>query len=443
MDGTNGYHGLPNGGIVAGKNGALPFFVRVNGIVWPQTETYRLDKSQLEELSDDESANGEEWAVEVTGLTGSTEYDFEFVRNGGGIFYTTSACTLPATQAMSSTTVPPSTPQPSRPLSPITTLLHSLTQAKARLDETKTNLKSVRKTHKNGLSEIRKDIERNRSLIGNDRGEERAFRRNLALKESIKRAEEENEAMAKELANLESLPEKMKPEWQEKKKQWQAEKQRLRVAQAKASEDKSNADRHASAVESEVTSLTAKKEKLSTRLAKLRTDLDRLVLETAKGSGISEKKQFEREIQDESRKALEGEFIEVISRLELRINDCTARAHENWSTLYAMENATLQHMAHMGSGSGDMIPGSRNSGVFGGSPGLMLQDQMSHGGMDMSMSGGRERSSSIFSDNSVITNFSELGGTPMYMPAFEPLGTRHSSIEYTPVPIGIERKYSG
>lgn len=316
----------------------------------------------------------------------------------------------------------------------MTTLLHSLAQAKSRLDETKTNLKSVRKAHKSGLSEIRKDIERNRGLIGNDRGEERAFRRNLALKESIKRAEEENEAMAKELANLESLPEKIKPEWQDKKKQWQTEKQRLRVAQAKASEDKSKADRHASAVESEVTTLTAKKEKLATRLVKLRLDLNKLVLENAKGSGINEKKQLEREIQEEDRKALERDFIEAITRLEIGINEFAARAHENWSTFYAMENAAIQQTVQMGSGSGDILPGSRSSGVFNGSPSMILHDPTSVG---------RERSSSIFSDGSVITNVSELGGTTAFIPAFESPGTRHGSIEYTPVPIGIERKYSG
>jgi len=94
-----------NGGIDAlGRDSSLPFFVRVNGIVWPQTEIYPLARraNSIGEVDGDvaatAAASGEdEWTVEVMGLTGSTEYDFEFVKTSGGVvFYGTSACTLPA-----------------------------------------------------------------------------------------------------------------------------------------------------------------------------------------------------------------------------------------------------------------------------------------------------------------------------------------------------------
>ena len=84
---------VASGGIDAtGRDSSFPFFVRVNGIVWPQTHIYPLAPG-LEVESDD---GEKEWAVDVTGLTGSTEYDFEFVKKEGEIFYSTSACTLPA-----------------------------------------------------------------------------------------------------------------------------------------------------------------------------------------------------------------------------------------------------------------------------------------------------------------------------------------------------------
>jgi hypothetical protein len=91
MKGEDEY--VASGGIDAtGRDSSFPFFVRVNGIVWPQTHIYPLTPGSEVESDDGE----QEWAVDVTGLTGSTEYDFDFVKRDGGVFYSTSACTLPA-----------------------------------------------------------------------------------------------------------------------------------------------------------------------------------------------------------------------------------------------------------------------------------------------------------------------------------------------------------
>jgi chromosome segregation ATPase len=297
--------------------------------------------------------------------------------------------------------------------------LHSLAQANSLLTEKKSSLKSLRKAHKTALSEIRKEMEKHRGLIGNDRGEERAFRRNLALRESIKRAEEETEQMAAGLADLQHLPDKMKPEWESKKKQWQAEKRRLSAALAKAAEEKANADRQATAVESEVVALAAKKEKLMARLSKLRIDLGKLDSANSEDSDTKEKKQAEREAIELHRKALEKEYKDAIERLEARINEYSRSSHENWSTYYTLEQAAadmpLPGSAH-GSGSNLVLP-------FGMIP---------HDPQNLQMSSGRERSMSLFSDGSVITNLSELGHASN-APAFEAFGNRHNPLEYASV----------
>lgn len=300
--------------------------------------------------------------------------------------------------------------QPSRPLSPTTTLLHSLTQAKSSLIETKSNLKALRKAHKNTLSELRKEIERHRGLIGNDRGEERAFRRNLALRESIKRAEEESEEMASQLTSLERLPTRTKSEWNAKKKTWQVDKKRLLVAQTKATEEKSNADRQATAVVSESASLSAKKDKLSARLSKLRVDLGKLDSENSDGSDTKEKKLAEREAIEKHRESREKEYLTAIQRREIGIRDYTLRSHQNWSAYYALETAALQQQhtpspADVLSGGGVVVP-----------PGFP-----SYPAANMPHINSRERSSSLFSDGSVITNVSELGDHAGFEPAFEPV----------------------
>jgi len=102
IDGEVGYemHGaaLTNGVDGSGKDGTFPLFVRVNGIVWPQTVISKYIRG-----GDGDRENGvitgdveEEWIIDITGLTGATEYDFEFVKKGGKIVYQASACTMPA-----------------------------------------------------------------------------------------------------------------------------------------------------------------------------------------------------------------------------------------------------------------------------------------------------------------------------------------------------------
>ena len=313
--------------------------------------------------------------------------------------------------------VPSVNHQPSRPLSPVTTLLNSLAQAKTCLAETKSNLKSIRKTHKAALSELRKEIEKHRGLIGNDRGEERAFRRNLALRESIKRAEEETEVMEKQLADLQQPPEKLKPEWEIKKKQWQAEKHRLAAAQTKAAEEKANADRKAAAVESELAILSSKKEKLMARLTKLNVDLGKLDSANSEGSDTKEKKQAEREASEERRERLEKEYLDAIHRLETRIEEYGAQSRSNWAAYYALESTTPQQTV-----TDVPIPSSAQG------CGSLISN--------------RERSSSLFSDGSVITNLSELGN-PGVLPAFGPIPNRHASAEYTLGPMAVVGRGEG
>ena len=423
-----------NGGMVAidgaGRDSRFPFFVRVNGIVWPQTDISAVPK--LHDMANPaDSADAivlagevdDEWAVNVTGLTGSTEYDFEFARrDGGAVFYSTSACTMPAqgrfplsaAAAMQSanplcvekaSALPTVTQQPSRPLSPVTTLLHSLAQANSSLAETKSQLKSIRKTHKASLSEIRREIEKHRGLIGNDRGEERAFRRNLALKESIKRAEEEAEAMASKLADLKQRPEKMKPEWEAKKNAWQAEKRQLSAAQARAAEDKAATDRQVATVESEAASLATKKEKLAARLGKLRVDLSKLDSEHSEGSDSKEKRRAEREASEKRRQSLENDFVDVIQQLDARIKQYAAHTQSNLAQCQALAESALLHAA----------PAPPDRPV-------------------LHLAGNRERSSSLFSDGSVITNLSEVGHPALLPAAFGPLAGPHGSAEHNIAP---------
>lgn len=83
--------------VTSTKGDGIPFFVRVNGIAWTQTDIYKPERDGDVESADMVNRKNEAWTIDIAGLTPATEYDFEFVKSKGGqAFYQTSACTMPA-----------------------------------------------------------------------------------------------------------------------------------------------------------------------------------------------------------------------------------------------------------------------------------------------------------------------------------------------------------
>lgn len=337
--GVNEYGDLGHSVNGSGKSDFIPFFVRVNGIAWPQTDLYKPEKEGDVESADAMDRKDEVWAIDITGLTPATEYDIEFVKSKGGqAFYQTSACTMPA-QVASSITVPPSLSS-SRPLSPVTTLLNTLSQASSTLAEQKFRFKRTKKENNRRLASLRSEIDTLKSRLGSgDKGEERARRRVLSLREFVRRAEEEVEKMTAELEKLENIPDAVEQEWKEKKRLWSEEQKRLEAFESKVEEAKAAADRHASAFETEAASLSSKQERLTMRLAKLNADLEKLKEENTAAQRGKAKKEAERQALVKRRAAVDVEFSEAISKMEKKMQEYRIQSSENWVMAIALENA--------------------------------------------------------------------------------------------------------
>src|SRR5690606_36617937 len=154
-----------------------PFYVRVNGVIWPQS---KFTKS-TETFDEDGYSNWSQvdWTMEISGLTASTEYDFEFVwTEDGSTIYAASACTrqadgkeevcnvplpLHANKDIDSQIIPSVTGKPQRPLSPVTTLLNSLNQANTSLTEQRARVRKMKKENARRLNALRSEIESLRS----------------------------------------------------------------------------------------------------------------------------------------------------------------------------------------------------------------------------------------------------------------------------------------
>ncbi|KAF8471814.1 hypothetical protein BDZ91DRAFT_846430 [Kalaharituber pfeilii] len=425
--------------VASGKSVFVPFFVRVNGIAWPQADIYRSEKDEDVENADVERRD-EVWLIDITGLTPATEYDFEFVKTKGGVpFYQTSACTLPA-QVPSSVAVP-APPPSSRPLSPVTTLLNTLSQATTTLAEQKLRLKRMKKENNRRLASIRSEIDTLKSRLGGgDKGEERARRRVLSLREFVRRAEEEIEKMTVELTRLESVPDAVEKEWKQKKRLWMDERKRLLAVENKVEQAKAAADRQASAAETEAASLAAKQEKLSTRLAKLRPEMEKLKAENSAAQDEKARKQSEREALVKHRAAMDLEFSEAISKMEKKMQEFRMQSSENWGVVATLENAAVQQavsgFAPSTSESG--IHGARSSiGPIGPSTPIMAASNPASVSTPPGfgpvipnplaanyVSPRRERSSSMFTSDSGAPSFSDIlpGDRPL-LPSLNSFGS--------------------
>lgn len=330
-----------------------PFYVRVNGVIWPQS---KFTKS-TETFDEDGYSNWSQvdWTMEISGLTASTEYDFEFVwTEDGSTIYATSACTrqadgkenvcnvplpLHANKDIDSQIIPSVTGKPQRPLSPVTTLLNSLNQANTSLTEQRARVRKMKKENARRLNALRSEIESLRSRLGTgDKGEERARRRVLFLRESVRRAEDDVARMTAELEQLCNLPEDEAEQYNAKRREWLEEKKRLRDEERSAENSKRDASKRVEAIESELASLAVKREKLRTRRTKLAKDLERI---QGQKSAELERQQAlaNRRDRDRARQQQEEELIRAINETEFKVTNIRQRIAENWAIVSAAEAA--------------------------------------------------------------------------------------------------------
>lgn len=245
----------------------------------------------------------------------------------------------------------------------MTTLLNTLAQANSTLAEHKIRLKRTKKENNRRLASIRSEIDTLKSRLGSgDKGEERARRRVLSLREFVRRAEEEVEKMTAELEKLERVPNTVEKEWREKRRLWCEGQKRLEAIESEVEEAKAIANRNVSAFETEAASLATKQERLSARLAKLKADMDKLKSENVSAQVEKVQKRMGRESLVKHRATLEQEFSSAISKMEKKMQEYRAQSSENWGMVMTLENAATALQAQQCStpleGS---LPGTRGS----------------------------------------------------------------------------------
>lgn len=221
----------------------------------------------------------------------------------------------------------------------MTTLLNSREASQNILEEQKRKLKTAKRANSRKIASLRSEIDTAKSRLGSgDKNDERARRRALSLRDSVRRAEEDVEKFTSDLQSLEALPEDPEDEYNERKREWKVEKDKLSEIKDSAVGAKEEADRKIIEVQNEVATAISKREKANTKMARLKNELERITADNTAAAN-EERKLRERDEVYKRRQKIESEFSTSINKMEIGMNDYRQRSALNWAQLRAIESS--------------------------------------------------------------------------------------------------------
>lgn len=372
------------------------YIVRVNQVQWRQTviKSVNVGEESISVKPDDPPQDGDVTVIDVSkedtfdtifitvhGLTGGTVYDMEIIQVPSEIVIgRIKVCTTP-TEANSKQPIAP----PSRPLSPVTTLLDTLSQSQVTLSEVKNSMKRSRKEHAKKMNTIRNEVEQIRAKSENsDKTDERVRRKLLSLRSNVKQLENDIKAAEVEAQRVEQESKEYANEYAAQKQQWKEQMDLLEDRKQAEKAAKEEIEAQLAAIENERAAISNKREKLVTKKERLTGDISKI--ESDLDHAIEEelgRRKAAREGKMEHRKKLVDEFSSAITQMENGVNELKSRTHNIWVSYQT-------HQVPQGSSNAGLleVPGSRSrnnsfSNLAMAPP--QPPQSLDHGGFDFSM----------------------------------------------------------
>uniref|UniRef100_A0A060SZK9 ARAD1C08932p n=1 Tax=Blastobotrys adeninivorans TaxID=409370 RepID=A0A060SZK9_BLAAD len=284
------------------------YTVLVNGIQWPQVcidQEYDYDGGFL---------------IVVYGLTPVTQYELEIQLSGiDSAIMKVNVCTT----VKANSNQPAPLVMTSRPLSPVTTLLDTLTTAQMSLSEEKARLKRLRKEHAKRHASLRSEIESVRAKLDMaDKGDERNRRKVLSLRESVKQLEQEIEEIITTTEKLSSQQDQGQDTFSEHQQQYQIQ---MDLVESKFEDHRRAKEEWESKIaplQSELNSLINKQEKLELKKDRLSGDCRHLDTEVSEmiANEVARRKEL-RDLKLERRHKLQEEFSDSINKMDHSVEE--------------------------------------------------------------------------------------------------------------------------
>ncbi|CCG82947.1 Probable ubiquitination network signaling protein acrB [Taphrina deformans PYCC 5710] len=312
--------------------------VRVNGLPW------EAKMSCCEPGFTTRQPTGTSWKVTVDNLSAKTEYDFrlEIGLKNQSSQYDFAVCTVAYTtispaKSRAETQILPTLntnlgeeqvhhvenqAHVSGPLSPITTLEDSITNACNKLEERKSFIRRIRKENSKKVQQLHRELEFLASKVNGstDKNEQRVQGRMLSLQTEIKRTQDHIDELENEKKQTVYSITEQDLIWSQEKQKRDHEAQLFECIRQKYEIEKSEHQKRLSSVASDTNRIRAKADKLSLKRTKIQQELDRL--------SVEQDQLIKQEIYDRNsarecirnqRLQTESEYLKVIHELQQRI----------------------------------------------------------------------------------------------------------------------------
>ncbi|CAG81908.1 hypothetical protein B0I72DRAFT_142099 [Yarrowia lipolytica] len=291
--------------------------VTVNGVLWPQVNATCSEENGSFFIFVDGLTPYSEYAVEIAcGETVlfkhgvKTEYSerLKGVSNSGRS--RANSVGNPGASSMPSSV-------PARPVSPVTTLLESLTTAQMTLSEEKSKTKKLRKDYSKRLASIRQEIENTKSKMESNLKQDSKSRHKIEqLQLSLPALEEELAMKQGEFEELNETVAGVSAAHKAKKKEFEERQQQLTKLEKEAQKLKKEADEKEASFQQEVVQLKTKLDRLQGRRAKAANDVSRVEREIrGELDNCLQRLMAERGKRQAKRQAMENEFSSNINKM--------------------------------------------------------------------------------------------------------------------------------
>lgn len=322
-------------------DGKYEISVTVNGVLWPQVNV-ACSEDQSFYLFVDGLTPYSEYAVEIS--CGETE----LFKHGVKTDYS-ERMKGARSRANSGVGTPggPGSSVPARPVSPVTTLLESLTTAQMTLSDEKSKTKKLRKDYSKRLAAIRSEIDTIKyKQEANHKQDEKTRRRIEELKEAVPELEEELRQKQEELEALNDATTTQSEQHKTKKLKFENRQQHLSKLEKEALKLKKEAEEKEASLQQEIVQLKTRLDRLHGRRAKAGNDVSRVEREIrGELDNCLQRLMAERGKRQAKRQAMENEFSSNINKMAKGVENLRQEALIIQQMMTSAVTPNLNHSA--------------------------------------------------------------------------------------------------
>lgn len=226
---------------------------------------------------------------------------------------------------------------PSRPLSPVTTLLDSFTQMVTVLSQTRELTKKMKKEHSKRIAGLKAEVDAARLKKESlEKSDERSRRRLEELHETIDTLKNDIQTFQSQIGGLEAQEKEVGKKYEEATKSYDAKMKSAMATRSREKQAEAKMLKQLDEVKADKEALVVKRDKVLARKEKLDADIKETSKEVETGvETFIDSRKDSREKKQQRRKLVATEFSDAIDKMEESVKTTQAKTTELWAEVQA------------------------------------------------------------------------------------------------------------